>query len=224
MLFPVTEMHPIQERLLALNKVRPLTGLSYREIGRQISDDDKRVHPQVVKYHIDQLIGSGDLTASDRPAAASPQKLAQGTAKPSLVRIPVMGAANAGPATMLASEHPESYIQVSSQLLRSKNYPDLIALRVSGDSMNQADLHGAFIEDSDFIVVDRSRRTPRNGEIVIVDSDGCVNVKRIIFDYEHEQIRLMSESTERFDPIFLSAQDNIDAFVEGTVTQVVKVV
>jgi len=123
---------------------------------------------------------------------------------------------------MLASEQPEAYIKVSSQLLRSKNYPNLIALRVSGNSMNCARLHGATINNDDYIVVDRSKRIPRNGEIVVVDSDNCVNIKRIIFDYEHEQIALIPESTEHFDPIFLSAQDNIDAFVEGTVIQVIK--
>ena len=219
----VSNLHPIQQELLALKKVRPLASLSYREIGRQISGDaDRRVHPQVVKYHLEQLISSGVLDPTDRPTTVSPQKLAQPVDKPMLVRIPLMGAANAGPASMLANEHPEAYVQISPQLLRSKNYRDLIALRVSGDSMNRADLHGSTIENDDYIVVDRSKRTPRNGEIVVVDSDNCVNVKRIIFDYDHEQVALMSESTEQYDPIFLSAQDNVDAFVEGTVVQVIK--
>ena len=200
-----------------------LRPLSYREIGRQISNSsEQRVHPQVVKYHIEQLISVGLLEEVDRPATVSPQKLAQTADRPMLVRLPMMGAANAGPASMLANEHPESYVQISSKLLRSKNYPELIALRVSGNSMNRANLHGAAIENDDYIVVDRSKRTPRNGEIVVVDSDNCVNVKRIVFDPDHEQVALRSESTEHFDPIFLSAQDNVDAFVEGTVIQVIK--
>jgi SOS-response transcriptional repressor LexA len=216
-------IHPIQQDILALKKVRSLASLSYREIGRQISGEgDRRVHPQVVKYHLEQLIASGMLETTDRPTTVSPQKLAHPVDKPMLVRIPLMGSANAGPASMLANDHPEAYVQVSSQLLRSKNYPDLIALRVSGNSMNQAQLYGATIENDDYIVIDRSKRTPRNGEIVVVDSDNCVNVKRIVFDYDHEQVALMSESTEHFDPIFLSANDNVDAFVEGTVVQVVK--
>jgi SOS-response transcriptional repressor LexA len=219
----VDNIHPIQQAILDLRKVRPLANLSYREIGRQVSDDpEKRVHPQVIKYHIEQLIGSSQLTEADRPTTVSPQQLAQPSEKPRLISLPLMGAANAGPATMLASEHPESYVKITPQLLRSKNYPDLIALRVSGNSMNCAELHGATIQNDDYIVIDRSKRTPRNGEIVVVDNDNCVNVKRIIFDYEHEQIALMSESTEHFDPIFLSAQDNVDAFVEGTVIQVIK--
>lgn len=219
----MNKLHPIQQEILALRKVRVLRSLSYREIGRQISGpSDQRVHPQVVKYHFEQLITIGLLEEVDRPNTVSPQKLAQTADKPMLVRLPLMGTANAGPASILANEHPESYVQISSQLLRSKNYQELIALRVSGNSMNRATLHGAVIENDDYIVVDRSKRTPRNGEIVVVDSDNCVNVKRIVFDYEHEQVALRSESTEHFDPIFLSAQDNVDAFVEGTVIQVVK--
>ena len=216
-------LHPIQQAILDLRKVRPLSNLSYREIGRQISTEpDGRVHPQVVKYHMEQLISSGSLDASDRPTTVSPQQLAQPSDKPRLISLPLMGAANAGPATMLANERPESYVKITPQLLRSKNYPDLIVLRVSGNSMNCAKLHGATIQNDDYIVIDRSKRTPRNGEIVVVDSDNCVNVKRIVFDYEHEQVALVSESTEHFDPIFLSAQDNVDAFVEGTVIQVIK--
>ncbi len=216
-------IHPIQQAILDLRKIRLLTNLSYREIGRQIaSDPEHRVHPQVVKYHMEQLIGSGLLTVSDRPITVSPQQMAQPSVKPRLINLPLMGAANAGPATMLANEHPEAYIKVSPQLLRSKNYPKLIALRVSGNSMNCAKLHGATINENDYIVVDRSKQTPRNGEIVVADYDNCVNIKRIIFDYEHEQVTLMSESTEYYNPIFLSAQDNVDAFIEGTVVQVIK--
>lgn len=217
-------IHPIQQAILDLRKVRLLANLSYREIGRQISfGPDRRVHPQVVKYHMEKLINSKLLDVSDRPTTVSPQQLAQPTEKPRLISLPLMGAANAGPATMLANERPEAYIKISPQLLRSKNYPDLIALRVSGNSMNCARLHGATINNNDYIVVDRSKKTPRDGEIVVADYDNCVNIKRITFDYEHEQVTLMSESTEYFDPIFLSAQDNVDAFIEGTVVQVIKI-
>jgi SOS-response transcriptional repressor LexA len=219
----VSNIHPIQQDILNLRKVRPLSSLSYREIGRQISGDNgQRVHPQVVKYHMEQLIQNGQLELADRPTTVSPQLVARTTDKPMLIRLPVMGAANAGPASMLANEQPETYIQISSQLLRSKNYPDLIALKVSGNSMNCAKLHGAVIENEDIIIIDRSKRTPRNMEIVVVDNGNCVNVKRIVFDYDHEQVTLMSESNEQFDPIYLSAQDNVDAFVEGTVVQVIK--
>lgn len=220
----VQQIHPIQEKILALQQIRPLASLSYREIGRQICSEDSqsRIHPQVVKYHLERLIDAGLLDNAHRPTTVSPQLLAKATDKPILLRIPMMGAVNAGPASMLADELPKAYVRLTSQLLRSKNHRDLIALRVSGNSMNRAQMYGALIEHGDYVIVDRSKRTPRNREIVVTNIDDRVNVKRIVFDYEHGQISLVSESSEHFDPIFLSARDNIDAFVEGTVVQVIK--
>jgi phage repressor protein C with HTH and peptisase S24 domain len=84
-------------------------------------------------------------------------------------------------------------------------------------------LNGVSIEHNDFIVVDRSKRTPRDREIVVANDGDVVNVKRIVFDYDHGQVALISESTEHHDPIYLCAEDNIDAFIEGTVVQVLKV-
>jgi hypothetical protein len=57
-------MHPLQKKLLQLAKVRDLSKLSYREIGRQLADGDdayKRVHPQNVIYHLDQLMSQGQI-------------------------------------------------------------------------------------------------------------------------------------------------------------------
>jgi SOS-response transcriptional repressor LexA len=220
----MSDVHPIQIRILNLRNVRALTALSYREIGRQISPDEgHRIHPQVVKYHMECLIKNGSLTDSDRPSTVSPRQIAQQPAdKPQLVRIPIMGAANAGPASILAGDTPLAYMKLSCQLLKSRNYQDLIALRVSGNSMNRAQLNGVSIENNDFIVIDRAKRTPRDREIVVVNDGDMVNVKRIVFDYEHGQVALLSESSEHHDPIYLCAEDNLNAFVEGTVVQVIK--
>ena len=59
----LVHMHPLQEKLATLAKMRDLSRLSYREIGRQLAiDDEPRVHPTNVKYHLDQLIKQGILT------------------------------------------------------------------------------------------------------------------------------------------------------------------
>ncbi len=220
----MSDIHPIQRALLELDKVRKLSSLSYREIGRQLGDSEKRVHPQVVKYHLNQLISSGKLSEVDRPASVSPRKLAEANMGVSqLIRLPILGAANAGPATTLAKSTIEGYISVSPALLRSRNYPELIVLRVKGNSMNQAEINGLRIENGDFVIVDKSRRTPRNREIVVVnDGDNRVNIKRIYFRPENGQIDLLSESSESFEPIYLTADEDFDAFIEGTVVQVLK--
>lgn len=214
-------MSTVQEDLINLGRVRKLATLSYREIGRQLANGTKSVHPQVVKYHIDQLIKAQKLSESDRPAGASPQALTS-SGKPQLVNLPMLGTVNAGPATHLANAVPEYYLRVSSNMLQSRNYQNLIALRVSGNSMNQAQVDGLAIENGDFVVVDRSKQTPRNNEIVIINNKDLINVKRIILNQEHGQVVLKSESSEVYDPIYLDAAEDADAFVEGTVVQVLK--
>ena len=64
-------MHPIQEKLLKLSKVRDLSELSIREVGRQIADGDAndRVHPQLVKYHLEKLMNAGLIKANSLSAS-----------------------------------------------------------------------------------------------------------------------------------------------------------
>jgi SOS-response transcriptional repressor LexA len=217
----MSELHPIQQKLLTLNKVRRLSTLSYREIGRQVGTPGKPVYPQAVKYHIDRLITRGQLNESDRPASVSPQLISRAEMG-RIVPVPFMGSVNAGPATLIADDQVKKYIGISSNLLMSKNYPELIVVEVKGNSMNMAELGGELIEDGDYVVVDRSRQTPHDGEIVIVNNDNVVNIKRISFNYNSGQIKLSSESNEHFDPIYLTATEDFDSFVEGTVIQVLK--
>ena len=219
-------MHPLQQKLLQLSKVRDLSRLSYREIGRQLADDgdlNARVHPQNVKYHFDQLVSDGLLNESARPVSRIGRvKDSLENTVMSLIRIPIVGAANCGPATIFADEKIEGYLEVSSVLLKSKNYQDLFALRASGDSMNRAIIMSKNIDDGDFVVVDQSRKTPRDGECVVVIRDNTANIKRIYFDHEEEVIVLRSESTRDYGPIYVSPNDEWDGLISGTVVQIIK--
>lgn len=219
-------MHPIQEKLIRLSKIRDLSKLSYREIGRQIADGDSpnaRVHPTNVKYHLEQLVTSGKIEASQRPIVRS-AKSSDPTSDSSveLAKIPIVGGANCGPATIFADEKIEGYIQASASLLQAKNYNDLFALRASGDSMDQTRVMGKSIDDGDFVVVDSSKVTPRDGERVVVVHDGVANIKQIFFDHEEEVIILKSESSKDFSPIFVKPKDNWSGLIGGTVIQVIK--
>lgn len=219
-------MHPIQEKLLRLSKVRDLSRLSYREIGRQLADSDNpndRVHPTNVKYHLEQLIADGKIDASQRPVVRSAKLTgADEGSSPELVKVPIVGSANCGPATIFADEKIEGYLQVSPSLLRAKNYNDLFALRASGESMDQARVMGKTIDDGDFVIVDSSKVTPRDGERVVVVRDDVANIKQIFFDHEEQVIILKSESSKDFSPIFVNPEDNWDGLVSGTVIQVIK--
>lgn len=219
-------MHPIQEKLVRLSKTRDLSKLSYREIGRQLADSDDpraRVHPTNVKYHLDQLIGDGLIDATQRPVMRSQRLTANPTVfNLNLVKVPIVGSANCGPATIFADEKIEGYLQVSPLILKTKNYNDLYALRASGDSMNNSQVMGKPIINGDFVIVDRSKITPRDGERVVVVRDNVANIKQIFFDHSEEVIILRSESTKDYNPIFVSPNDEWDGLISGTVIQVIK--
>lgn len=213
-------MHPIQQKIVQLSKVRDLSSLSLREIGRQISDDPStRVHPQNIKYHLEQLKNSG--ADFEMPKINNIVSVPKSVSK--LVKIPIVGNASCGPATEIVDNEIKGYLQVSPKLLKTKNYTNLSAWKAVGSSMNQASVMGKNISDGDYVIVDNSKRTPRDGECVVVtNQDDLSNIKRIYFDHEEQMIILRSESTEDYNPIYMSPQDNWDGLVSGTVIQVVK--
>jgi SOS-response transcriptional repressor LexA len=223
-------MHPLQEKLLQLAKMRDLSKLSYREIGRQLTDGDdayKRVHPQNVVYHLEKLISAGLLAESQKPQKqqltyelAGPHNRADFILK--LANIPIVGSANCGPADIFADERIEGYLRVSPTRLKSKNIQHLFALRASGDSMNASNIHGESIYDGDFVIVDSTLRTPRDGERVVVVEEELANIKRIYFDYKNHTVILRSESTEDLNPIYVDPNDNWEGLISGTVIQVIK--
>lgn len=215
-------MHPMQEKLLALSKVRDLSRLSYRELGRQLADSDDpsdRVHPQTVRYHFDALVKSGNLSETQRPIKRQPTGNATSF---ELISIPVVGRASCGPATEYAGGEIDGYLEVSPGVLNTRNYQELCALWAIGDSMNESTIMGKNIDSGDFVIVDRSRRTPRNGEYVAVTRNNLTNIKRIYFDYGEEIVVLKSESIKRFDPIYVKPEDDWDSLINGTVIQVIK--
>ncbi len=223
-------MHPLQEKLLQLSKMRDLSKLSYREIGRQLADSDdayKRVHPQNVVYHLERLIAAGLLAENQKPQKqqltyelAGPRERADFILK--LANIPIVGSANCGPADIFADERIEGYLRVSPTKLKSKNIQHLFALRASGDSMNASNIHGESIYDGDFVIVDSTLRTPRDGERVVVVEEELANIKRIYFDYKNHTVILRSESTEDLSPIYVDPNDNWEGLISGTVIQVIK--
>lgn len=219
-------MHPIQEKLLKLSQMRDLWKLSYREIGRHLADSNDvyaRVHPQTVKYHIDQLIKAGLLNAKQRPTKRVDSATTGINTNPvTLIRIPIVGSANCGPADIFADEKIEGYINVSPTKLRSKNYNDLFALRAVGESMNISNINGQPITDGDYVVVDATRKTPKEGERVVIIHNDMANIKRIFFDEEEQVVVLRSESTIDYSPIYVDPNDNWDGLISGTVIQVIK--
>ncbi len=135
------------------------------------------------------------------------------------IRIPVLGAANAGSATLFAEENIEGYLKVSRSLLSHRDR--VFALRVEGDSMNRAKVDGKNLEEGDFVLIDPEYKAPRNGDYVLSVLDGCANLKKFQRDQKTGDIQLLSESkNSKHKPIFISSED--DYMINGKIIGVLK--
>lgn len=213
-------LHPIQEKLLTLTKERDLSNLSLREIGALVGDRS----PQKIKHHLSQLEKRGLLRIDrikgviERPKTDWIDGFLEKGKK--LLRIPIVGAANCGPAEILAEENLVGYLRISESLLHRSTSNGLFAVRADGLSMNQAHVRDKSIVDGDLLIVDGNDRSPANGDVILSVIDGAANVKRFYMDKEHEQIVLMSDSTEDYAPIYIHLNDEF--FINGKVIDVVK--
>jgi repressor LexA len=214
-------LHPLQEKILHLAQERNIATLKLREIGRLVGD----LSPQKIKHHIQQLEKRG-LLKIDRD-----KKIAKRTGHGwiggflkkgrRLLRIPIVGAANCGPAEILADQNTIGYLRISNALLgQRKTSEGLFAIRASGFSMNQTRVNEKNIDDGDLLIIDGNDRVPRDGQVILSVIDGSANVKRYHEDADNQQLVLMSDSTEDFAPIFIHEDD--DFFVNGRVIDVVK--
>ena len=214
-------MHDTQARLLTLAKVQNLGKLSLRQIAKFI---DAEGRPQVVKYHLRELEKKGliqlNLSAKDGKRVIKPVQRGVVNAVRSLFySIPIVGAANCGPATIFADERIEGYLKVSTKMLPKRgNFYVLVA---EGDSMNLAEVtKGNTIEDGDFVVVDSSQKNAKSGDIVVAVIDGMATIKRYRDDKRGGRIILEPVSTEQFLPIYLHPGD--DFTISGKVVEVIK--
>lgn len=208
-------MHKVQVQLLELSKRQDISKLGLRELARALNVRN----PETIKYHLAKLKEANLI--SDSPVKMDRvEKKRLGVSD--LITIPIMGAASAGPATQVVTGEVEGYLKISSKLLVSKNYDDLYALRVVGRSMNQANINNQAVDDGDYVIVDGTKRTPKNNDHVVAVVDGLANIKRLIIDKLNNQIVLLSESSDNFLPIFVHPDDERDGLVSGTVIQVVK--
>lgn len=215
-------MNEYQKKLYDLISDKGNIGnLSFRKIGELI--DMNPIHPQAVKYHLEQLQKRGlvELNFKADQIVLNNHGAIQDT---NLFSLPILGSANCGEATIIADpEYTKGYLKVSSRLLdRSiQNKPDKIfIIEASGDSMNRARIgtEKFSIEDGDYVVVDSSNTCPKNHEYVLSVIDGMANIKKFV--QQEDQIALISESTNNYQPILIHRDDNY--LINGVVVQVIK--
>lgn len=183
-------------------------------------------YPSSAHYHVKKLQDEGYLEReSNRPRSIG--IFADRTVKTPIfkkngmdsIRVPVLGAANAGPATLFAEENVAGYLKVSRSALNRRS--DVFALRVEGDSMNQAKIDGKNLEEGDFVLIDSTYRTPRNDDYVLSVIDDCANLKKFQRDQKTGDVMLFSESSNtKHKPIYISSED--DFMVNGKIIGVIK--
>jgi len=205
-------MHKIQEKLLKIINDVNLNKMSLRQIARLIDEE----HPQKIAHHLSQL-KKKKLIKVDK-SSGNVQKIVRGFDN-AFVNIPIFGCADCGIANIFADENLEGFLKISRKIINRAE--GLFAVRAKGSSMNKAKVNGKFnIEDGDYVILDKEAKNPSNGDYVLSVIDEAANIKKYFFNKENNQIALMSESTEKFHPIYIHPEDKF--MINGVVQSVIK--
>lgn len=205
-------MHRLQEKLLRVIERKNLSGMTLRNIGGLVGEKSA----QKIKHHLVQLSKKGFITYN--PVKREIRK-ARDISKEGFISLPIVGAANCGPATIFAEENITGYLKVSKKMVPRSN-AKLFVLRAEGDSMNQANVNGKNIEDGDFVIVDPEQKSPETGHYVVSIIDEVANIKKFVPDPKNKRIILKSESTKDYLPIFIHEDDRYE--ISGKVVGVIK--
>ena len=211
-------MNEKQQKILDFIMENDISKFSYREIAKRL----KFSSPQIIVHHLNQLRKKG-LIYQDKNKNIKVAKL-KSSSVDNFFRIPIVGAANCGPAMELAQESITGFLTISRRILNKSNGKDLIAVKAVGNSLNRAKIFGDNVNDGDYLIVDCSKRQPEDGEYVLSVMDGAANFKKFFKDDDSKEIRLVSESTLSIPPIILH-EDDLETsgyLVNGVVIKVVK--
>ncbi len=133
--------------------------------------------------------------------------------------VPVLGSANAGPATIFAEENIESYQKVSRDIVRKQS--GIFAVKIEGDSMNKANVGGYSLEPGDLAIIDSEYTNPHKGDYVLAIINGCANLKKFHREQKTGDVVLVSESkNSKHKPLRVSSTD--DFMINGRIIGVVK--
>lgn len=198
-----------------------------RENGHAPSLEEIKMHfklasPSTADYYVKNLVSKGYL--SRYPGKSRALKVIKdlnelNSERPNLksrVVVPLIGYANAGEALRVADEEVEGYIEAPVLV---GNSAKLFALRLDGDSMNEAVLNGKKLSDGSIVFVDAEQSSASSGDIVLVVINGHATVKRFGYDSKLGMVKLEPVSTNTsHKPIFLSQSDDVQ--VNGKVVAV----
>ena len=162
-----------------------------REVAEFFSISVKGAHD-----HLTALKKKGLLKQGDKKPRTM-ELVKDGEEEQDFMEIPILGTVAAG-RPILAIENMDGSIRLHKSML--KNSKEYFALRVRGDSMEEAG-----IIDGDTAVIEH-QSTVRNGEIAVVMLDEAVTLKT--FFRESARIRLQPENS-KYSPIYCSVDVRI---------------
>jgi repressor LexA len=108
------------------------------------------------------------------------------------IPVPLVGEVPAGP-LMTAEQNVEGWIRLPREVTKSTP-GKLFLLRVRGDSMNKATVHGDRIEDGDLVLV-QQQTAAEPGDVVVAYIDGEATIKRLALAGEYFVLRPESRSS-----------------------------
>jgi len=206
-------MHLIQQKILDLSDSQDLGILTLRQIGELVGES----HPQKIKHHLLQLSEKGLIKYI--PEKKIIQKIEKAALnKDTFIKIPILGSADCGPATVYAEERVEGLLNVSNKIIKPKK--GLYAIRAVGQSMNRANINGQSLENGDYAIIDSNYKSPKNKDYVLSVIDGVCNIK-MFFQEPNGQVVLLSQSTKNYPPIYIDPSDK-EYIICGKVIQVLK--
>ena len=211
-------MNENQQKILDFITKNDTSKLSYREIAKRL----KLSSPQIVIHHLNQLKKKGLIYVDE----SKNLKVTNFKSSPvdNFLRIPIVGAANCGPATEIAQENITGFLRISKTILNRTNGEGLIAVRAIGNSLNKANIFSSKVEEGYYLIVDCNNKDPKDGDYVLSVMDGVANFKKFFKDDVSKEIRLVSESTSEIPPTVLH-EDDLETsgyLVNGVVIRVVK--
>lgn len=211
-------MNETQRELLNLARKINISIKNPRVIGKILGI----AHPQTIVYHLTKLKENDFISIDERTGRVTVKKYETGLAN-GLLKLPIFGSANCGPATIFADQNLEGFLAVPPEKVGRNRREGLFIIRAVGDSLNAAKaIKGGSVNSGDYVVIDKDNISPMNGQYVLSILDNMATIKRFYCDTKNHQIRLESESTVETKPIYIQEEDFQDYMVNGVVIGVIK--
>jgi len=163
--------------------------------------------PRSAQDILEQLIVQGIIEKREKGNYRLVMKQEWDAASERTIDVPIVGLVAAG-SPVLAKEIVEAVIPISSSLARPGS--KYFLLRVSGDSMNEAD-----INDGDLVLV-RQQSVAENGQRVVALIDGEATIKE--YRREKDVVVLKPKSAnKKHKPIVMTIDFQIQGVVVATI-------